>query len=225
MSTTIEETPAVTHLGKLLHFDELAYNRMRKDYDDEILPRIRQIKSLYDSLGLKDEFSQTIFNDLLQNSTRNLETQLENQIDQDLKKIRTPVLKTLALENIGETIRPLQKAINDLKQCFFSNSTKTFATPLDWADITFENSMPAVRDAQVKKKFETRVETEVQAALYDKLLGLQHTWNDLLEFLKTNSRFAIHYGFVIFGNGDGDGLVEISNDNSLLIRTNAINYV
>lgn len=212
-----------THLGTLIHFDELRYNRTRYNWMSSLLPHINHMADLYHQLHI-GPFDRHAFADLMQNGMANISQKVREQLEAEIKrlKIHSDIIKENLLSGTDQHLAPLGKAIGVMKDKIRMaklNTAVDASLPVDLEDCIITNGRATLDEEKLKERFALRIENEQQEAFYRHYLNLCEAWNPYIDFLRSTG-YNTHRDMV-FGP---DGFICEGGEGQLLINHQTLNY-
>lgn len=148
----------------------------------KICPILIDISSSFNALGI-GKFSQEAYEDLVMNKTKNVSENFREHIESEIRnsKLSAPIRMMLDSEGyITEALAPLIKGTSELLSEMGSYDRGiTVNGEVKFSDIEIINSLPLIKEDEIRRRYQLIVESPEQLSLLNKMQELIRIYDDL----------------------------------------------
>jgi len=200
------------YIGKVLKFEETQYNSTLRAYAP-LLVSINEVGKAYQDLDTGFKFNQDVFFDIVSNGLNNIRKQyamiIESQIE--LSKFTSKAIINNMRESIKGDLKELENKIVSMHETKARvSSTSMYSFPVEYEYITIVGIQATLSETdkeKLKDRFSVKIRTEDQNKMYNLLLSVKSSYDNLATFLKENDCDLIAWGNLI-GNSNNAMLYE-----------------
>lgn len=193
--------------GKVLLFEERNYNSTLRGFQ-QVINSANAVGECYEELDTTFRFTQEVFEDIIANGTKNISDKYALRIDEQIKntKLTSKAIINSMRENVTVEMANLSEKIKAMHEAQEAASAGVSSYPVELEFIQIKNGK-AVLNAESKEAireiFTVRIRTEEQNKLYNLLLALKESYENLSAFLSQGGIDLGNWGEIISDTGNG----------------------
>jgi hypothetical protein len=205
--------------NRIIQFRESEFHQHTGLLKGKLFPIVEAMAMQYTKLNI-GPFNQEAYEDIVFRSIARTKGKYEKLVQDDLKQFKSNAVAAAVLGAITESLQPLQQIRQELHETLRKLTSNSLTANLSFDDFEIVSGKPVVKEQQIKRQYETVIDSEEKEQLFTKMQAVKSAWNDLNEYVNSVGYNTRQYPFVGFG-----GFLSIGESGVIDLNLESVNSI